>query len=158
MFIADSLLLAAVLISAVTDLLERKIYNVVTLPLILIGIALHVIAPEAAWWEGFAGFAALGTPFFVLHAVSPGKMAAGDVKLLMAIGALGGIDCALVVGIGSIVIQGGLSAVTLLLNSRIGDVIRVFRPSELARPSIQLPFGLSIALATFGSLAVRALH
>jgi prepilin peptidase CpaA len=78
--------LAAVAVAALTDILKFKVHNVVTLPLLLLGLAYH----------GFMG----GWPGFVLSLVGAavgfglllvfylmGGIGAGDVKLLTALGA-----------------------------------------------------------------------
>ncbi len=74
------------LTAAVTDIRERKVYNVVTYPLFLSGLIFHA-AVSGGW--GFA--ASLGGALFgFLILLAPcflGGIGAGDVKLLAAIGA-----------------------------------------------------------------------
>jgi len=85
----DLILGFALFISLITDLRERKILNMITLPSILIGIVYHT---WMAGWEGFLfsgsgfllGLALLFIPYLM------GGMGAGDVKLLAAIGSLKG--------------------------------------------------------------------
>jgi prepilin peptidase CpaA len=74
------------LIAAITDIRERKVYNLLTYPLFLSGLIFHT-AVSGGW--GFAtslggalfGFLILLAPCFL------GGIGAGDVKLLAAIGA-----------------------------------------------------------------------
>ncbi|MCL7746732.1 A24 family peptidase [Halalkalibacter alkaliphilus] len=83
------ILFLAMAISLFTDIKNRKILNIVTLPAMLLGLILNTINYG---WEGLLlsflglliGFGLLVIPYAL------GGMAAGDVKLLMAIGALQG--------------------------------------------------------------------
>ncbi len=78
--------LFAVGVAAVTDVWKFKVYNLLTMPLLLSGLLYHGIT---GGWQGFGGsvlgclcgFAIL-VSFYVL-----GGMGAGDVKLMAALGA-----------------------------------------------------------------------
>ena len=83
------LLTIVLLVAVVTDIRTRKIYNWLTFPAIVLGIALNV------WflgWHGLVfslegvGVACLSLLLFALL----GGMGAGDVKLLWAVGAMMG--------------------------------------------------------------------
>jgi Flp pilus assembly protein protease CpaA len=160
MLLADAVLLATVLLAAVTDSLERKIHNTLTFPMMLGGILFHVSSqPLGGWWQGLAGLFAVGLPFFGLYALSPALMGSGDVKLLMAVGALGGVRVALIAGVGSLVVAGPLALLLLIVSGRLGAIARVF--SRSASPStspLKAPFGIAIALASIGAVAARDLH
>jgi len=74
------------LISLVTDLRNRKILNVVTLPAMLFGIVYHTFA------SGVSGFSSAGLGLLLglgllIVPYLMGGMGAGDVKLLAAVGA-----------------------------------------------------------------------
>lgn len=155
----EAILLTAVLISAVTDLLERRIFNLLTLPVTAIGVLSPLVSGDR-WWSGLAGMIALAGPYFVLYAVNSGLMGAGDVKLLMAVGALVGWHTeSLEIGIGSVVLGGILSLLALILSARLGDVLHIFRLSGFApQKSLKAPFGLAIAIATVAVVAVRDLR
>jgi prepilin peptidase CpaA len=78
--------LGAVLLTAVIDLWKLKVYNLVTLPLLLSGVVYHGLADGGSGVVQsllgvLFGIAILGV-FFCM-----GGMGAGDVKLLAAIGA-----------------------------------------------------------------------
>jgi prepilin peptidase CpaA len=78
--------LLAIGVAAITDVWKFKIHNLLTIPLLLSGLAYHGIA---GGWEGFAG-SLLGClcGFFILIAFYVlGGMGAGDVKLMAALGA-----------------------------------------------------------------------
>ncbi|MFT4416833.1 prepilin peptidase [Fredinandcohnia humi] len=110
------ILFSALLISFITDVRERKIYNVITFPTMLIGLIFHTIT---GGWDGFlysflgllVGIGLLFIPYLL------GGMGAGDVKLLGAIGALKGtlfVFQAFIV----ISIVGGLIAIVILLSKK----------------------------------------
>jgi prepilin peptidase CpaA len=82
-------LIAVAAICAVTDLVRGKIYNAVTYPAVALGLALQLGTHGwAGAWLALAGFAVGFFPAFVLFAV--GALQGGDVKLLAAVGTLGG--------------------------------------------------------------------
>lgn len=93
-YILDGITVVALLISVVTDLRERKIFNKVTYPAMVIGLVAHGII----WgWDGglgmglkwsFIGFLVGGIPFFLMNAFDPRAFGGGDVKLMAAVGAL----------------------------------------------------------------------
>ena len=91
----EIVILVAVAIGAVTDMLTKKIYNVVTFPTMLIGIVLNSMQnfngagfslANLGW--SIAGLA-LGWAFTVVPRLKKGNesLAYGDVKMWMAIGA-----------------------------------------------------------------------
>src|SRR3989338_2412253 len=88
------ILLGTVLFCAATDLVTGKIYNVVTFSIIGFGFLYHgfLVDGNGILFSllGVAFGCALFFPFFALCAIG-----AGDVKLLMAIGALKGWSFAL---------------------------------------------------------------
>lgn len=78
------------LLGAVFDVRSRRIPNFITLPAILAGLALHLVA--GGWHElGLAALACLicGGVFLIFWLA--GGMGAGDVKLMAAVGCLGGL-------------------------------------------------------------------
>ena len=152
MLIPDSLLLATVLVSVVTDLLERRIYNVVTFPMVLAGILLSV-AGGGPWWAGLAGALVAGLAYLPLYAFR--IMGAGDVKLIMAVGALGGMRVGLVTAVGAIIVGGVLSAGAMYSRKRFRDVLLVLRPGASPENSLKVPYGVAIALASVAALVVR---
>jgi prepilin peptidase CpaA len=85
------LLLAVLVISLVTDIRERKILNIVTLPAIAAGLLYHTFS---AGWQGVllsgTGLLLGGGLFLIPYLL--GGIGAGDVKLLAAIGALKGAE------------------------------------------------------------------
>jgi prepilin peptidase CpaA len=166
-FYLTALALAVVAVACATDLVSHRIPNKLTAPVALTGLLLQ------AWISGMAGLAdgMLGLliallaflPFYLAR-----WMAAGDVKLLMAVGSCLGWRLALLAGlssllIGSIVsfaflfIQGGLwtylrryglMAKCLLFTGRFSYIPP--EPGETA--SVRFPYALAIALGTWAAI------
>ena len=106
----------ALLISLITDIKNRKILNIVTMPSILIAFIYYTAAQG---WGGFlysgkgflVGFSLLLIPYLL------GGIGAGDVKLMAAIGALMGTSFVLYSFV-YIALIGGLISVTLIMKNR----------------------------------------
>jgi len=143
-------------ISLLTDIKYRKIFNAVTFPAIFLGLILNTITHG---WDGFqlslfgmlTGFGLLFIPYLL------GGMAAGDVKLLMAIGALKGT----VFVIGSflyIAIVGGIIALIILIMKKelLSSLKRIFFSFQLrtldslSKSELHhaFPYGVAIVLGT----------
>lgn len=77
------------LIAAITDLRERKVYNKLTYPAILIGLVLHTVVLGL---DGLiSGLIATGLTLLVgLFLIATPALKGGDIKLLMAVGAFAG--------------------------------------------------------------------
>jgi prepilin peptidase CpaA len=106
--------LAAVLVTAATDLWQFKVRNLVTLPLLAAGILYHALVGGSA---GFA-YSALGalSGFAVLISLYIlGGMGGGDVKLFAAIGAWLGLPLILYVFIASSLAAGAYALAIILL-------------------------------------------
>ena len=144
------LLVILLLICAYTDFKHRKIYNMVLLPALLLGFALNL------WENGLIGYkesllgmllgaALLLIPYFM------GGMGAGDVKLLAAIGAIGGIGFVFQVFVFTALV-GGLMALIAALKSGtlMLTLIRAANPRVTGNLNEQvgsatIPYGLAIA-------------
>lgn len=163
-------LLAALLIPAViTDVRDRRIPNVLTLPFWVIGIAVHGLL------EGLPGLKEAGLGWLILLAMTLpfwllGWMGAGDVKLMAAVGALVGADQALAVLL-AVVLTGLVMAVIqlirhgLLLHSLqrfiaiFGFSLAAGRPTyiepERRERGLILPYAIPIAVGTLIALIFR---
>lgn len=151
----------ALLISLITDIRNRKILNIITLPAILIGFIYYTIT------LGLDGFVFSGKGFliglgFLLIPYLLGGMGAGDVKLMAAIGALTGATFTFYVFIYTALI-GGLIGIVLImkrrgvwnsikyffftftfLNSNLGSITL----NQDKQSSILFPYGVAIVLGT----------
>jgi prepilin peptidase CpaA len=103
---------AAALIAAATDIWKFKVYNALTLPVMLGGLAYHAFIDG---WAGLGG-SAVGLAFgfaILLLFYTMGGMGAGDVKLMAAVGSWLGMPLTFYVFIAS-ALAGGVYAVALL--------------------------------------------
>lgn len=108
-----TVVLIAALIAAVTDVWKFKVYNALTLPLLISGLLYHGLTGGPAALGGSALGLLCGFAILLLF-YAMGAMGAGDVKLMAAIGAWLGMPLTFYVFIAS-ALAGGLYAVTLLV-------------------------------------------
>lgn len=101
----DALLVTVALAAAATDMRWRRIPNVLTFPVMLLGLVLGVAAGSG--WGNALGLVLGLAVCFPLY--QGGGLKAGDVKLMMAIGAIGGPAFLLVTALAGAV-AGGLVA------------------------------------------------
>jgi len=112
--------LVAALIAAVTDVWKFKVYNTLTLPLLVSGLIYHTIIGGS---QGLAssvtgllcGFAIL----FFLYLL--GGMGAGDVKLMAAIGAWMGMPLTYYIFVASSLAAGVYAIILLVMSRTLGD-------------------------------------
>ncbi|MHB8158210.1 MAG: A24 family peptidase [Desulfocucumaceae bacterium] len=115
---ADYLLLALLVICIITDLKNRRVYNIVLLPFLCVALGVSFIT--GGWpllldsLEGFLiGLALLFIPF------SKGGIGAGDVKLLAVIGAIKGPAFVISTFLAGALAGGVLSLIFLAANRRL---------------------------------------
>ena len=143
------------------DLRYRRIPNGLTLPALGIALCLHGATGAGPGLLLSAGGAlaagALLLPGYVMRFTG-----AGDVKLLMAVGAILSFPTALVAGLGALVFGGVLGLITATRLGRLREVLgrtaglarwAAYRATgaPLAAPGssrIHIPFGVAIAMAT----------
>ncbi len=118
--IPASIVLAAAMIAAVMDVWKFKVYNALTVPLLLTGLAYHVIAGGMPGLLGsliglLSGFAVL----FVVYTM--GGVGAGDVKLMAAVGAWLGMPLTLYVFAASALASGVYAAALVLLSGSVRE-------------------------------------
>lgn len=170
-------LLAAVLVAAsVTELRRGKIYNWLTYPAILAGLAFGAVrgAVEAgSAWDGFVnhalGFALAFGVLFLAYLL--GGMGGGDVKLMGAVGAFLGWPAALYATFYSFLVGAALGLVLMVWRGqtrsvvrRLGVAVRLLpvpgvRPEEAIPPgSLQVPFGLAACIGSVWWMVENALN
>jgi len=118
--IPSIVVLVAVLIAAATDIWKFKVYNALTLPMLLGGLTFHAVT---AGWTGLAG-SAIGLLFgFVILLIfhARGGMGAGDVKLMAAIGAWLGMPMTFYVFIASGLAAGAYAIVLLVMRDGLQE-------------------------------------
>lgn len=109
----DILLVIILVICLITDLKERKIYNKIIFPSLIIAFILNLLLSS---WSGllssitgfFVGLGILLIPYLM------GGMGAGDVKLLALIGAIKGTSFVLYTSV-YMALLGGIIAIGILL-------------------------------------------
>ncbi len=147
------------LVAAVTDLTWGKIFNWLTFPSILIGIfysgyAVHGVGVPQALMGSLGGLLFYGWIYGL------GFMGAGDVKLLMALGAWGGFDFVQKVAFLGIILGGVFGFFLIVFSGRFFQIYRKFytfflsifiHELEFIPPKIdktlKMPFGVPIAVA-----------
>ena len=115
--IPASIVLVAAMIAAVMDVWKFKVYNALTVPLLLTGLVYHGIAGGMQGLLGslvgvLFGFAAL------IAVYAMGGMGAGDVKLMAAVGAWLGMPLTFYVFVTSALASGAYAMVLILLSGR----------------------------------------
>ena len=164
--------LAGCLVATVTDMIERRILNTLTVPMMVLGIALHAIWNPVGLgrFAGLLGLLAMGIPFFLLFAFK--VVGAGDVKLLMGVGALIGMSLdnaveMLILGVLVVVMGGVMSLFAMLATNRLGRLGEIFRYGfyrvtgrgdvTSTRELYKIPMGLAILLGVGAYVAVKTL-
>lgn len=155
----DILLVVAVAVAAATDLKTGKIYNALTLPLLLSGLLLAFFFPEGSGGGPKSSLLGLVVGFVPLYLVYlRGGMGGGDVKLMAAIGALKGFPFVLDVFLNSVLIGAAMGVGIIVWERRVKEaalfvwttIARVFHPGVVVHrleTKRVVPFGLAIALA-----------
>ena len=162
----QGLLVGVVAMAAVTELARGKIYNWLTYPAILAGLALGAARGAAAGdgaWDGLADSAlGFGFGFGVLFlAYVLGGMGGGDVKLMGAVGAFLGWPGALYATFYSFLVAAVIGLVTMVWRGqtwavlqRLGVGIRLLavpgvRAEEAVPPgALRVPFGLAACIGS----------
>ena len=153
------LILAILAVAVVTDLRRRRIYNALTLPGMLLGLAVNVYANGLSGLLFAVAGLLLGAVLFSLPVALLGR-GAGDLKLLAAVGSVGGpvfvVWCALLTGV-----AGALFAIGILLRKRRFGVVLGGMALDVATgqvpqatSGIRLPYAIPIAAGAVVALAL----
>jgi prepilin peptidase CpaA len=156
-----------VIVTASTDIVSRRIPNLIILGGLVAALLVQVwsrgpLAGSVIWLAGaLTGFALL-LPFYLLRG-----MAAGDVKLLMMVGAWVGALMTLQIALATFVIGGIWSLAVVARRRRVGHLFAnlhylMASPPRRSRGSAvdaaplesvgSLPYGVAIAAGTLGVL------
>ncbi|MCE9672464.1 A24 family peptidase [Myxococcus stipitatus] len=156
----------ALVISLVTDVLRRQILDVVTYPLMAVGLGVR-LATEGVGdlRQGLVSglISGVGLALLLVPAAARGRMGWGDVKLMGGVGAVLGFPASMAAA-AFISLVGAMQAViTLLWHGAAWDTVaavlrrwavRLHLAREDAQPAAQrhIPYGVAIALGTFWAL------
>lgn len=159
-----------VLVCMFHDALRRRIPNMLTFPAMIIGLSLGVFGHG---WRGLlfsflgvlSGFALMYLPYHL------GGMGAGDVKLMMAVGAILGPGATFQIFLYSALAGGLLAVYSVIRQKRVGEtrgnigmILRRFLPAthggsktpvaeQVRQKSVgSVPYGVAIALGTIAYL------
>jgi len=157
----QAVILVVVAIAVLTDVRRRKIYNVLTFPAMALGLTLNTVADGASGLLFAVAGLLLGGALFILPVAAMGR-GAGDLKLLAAVGALGGpifvLWCALFT-----TIAGGIFAVGVLLARRRLLSVTAGIALDLsvghvpkATSKISLPYAVPITACAIAALVLRS--
>jgi prepilin peptidase CpaA len=155
------ILVTVLIICVITDLNSRRIFNIVTVPAILIGFFLNSFqfGLDGFLFSGkgfFTGFGLLIIPFIL------GGIGAGDVKMLAAIGALKGPLFVLNSFLYGAVLGGAIALVIMIRRKEVGQFFKRFFYSIILLKAtngsmninkdkelrVSIPYGLVIALGS----------
>jgi prepilin peptidase CpaA len=154
-------------LAAMTDVLQRRIPNVLTGALALAAVALAILSGPAS---GFAALAvALGVLLFGAVCFALGVLGGGDVKLLAAASLALGYPCAIGFIVATLICGGVLAIGSLIATGRLRAAFTRLRgallgggPASIGAGSGHIPYALAIAagaacsaFGTFGLPFVR---
>jgi len=153
-------------IAAFTDWREHKIYNILLVPAFFTALLLNIfqggiLGLTSSLLGAVTGFSLLLLPYLM------GGMGAGDVKLLMVIGAFGGALFVFTSFLYGAVIGGLISGLLLIRRKALGNTLKyilLFSP-VLKKPQHfnesmnnvrqeKFPYGIAIVLGTLITLAL----
>jgi len=167
----DTLLLLMVTAAAINDLASRRIPNLLLLGGMSGALVLHLLSPQplrallVSWLGGAATGLLVFLPFYLVRG-----MAAGDVKMMAAVGAFTGPGEALHIAIFAWCAGGAMALAVVLFKGRLRMVLAnlwaILRPALLrlpapvigatGRPSAgSIPYGVAIAAGTMAVLIGR---
>lgn len=156
----------ALVISVVTDVLHQRILDIVTYPLVVIGLGVRLAAEGLGDLERglISGLVSgVGLAAVLLPGALRGKMGWGDVKLMGGVGAVLGFPAVLAAG-AFISLAGAFQAVvTLIWKGEVWDTLaatgrrwavraRLLREDTVPAPQRHIPYGVAIALGTFWAM------
>jgi prepilin peptidase CpaA len=118
--VSVGVVLAAVVVSAVTDVWKFKVHNVLTFPLLIGGLLFHGIMQGPLGLSGSLLGAAFG--FCILIGIYIlGGMGAGDVKLMTAVGAWLGLELTFYVFVASSLAAGIYAIALIVFHHRVAE-------------------------------------
>jgi prepilin peptidase CpaA len=153
-------ILIVVSVAVATDVRQRRIYNALTVPAMVFGLSLRAATDGTTGLLSAVAGLLLGAALFTIPVVFLGR-GAGDLKLLAALGAIGGpgfvVWCALLTGAAG----AAFAVIVLLSRRRFGMVVggmaldMISGQMPAAASNIRLPYAVPIALGAVATIALR---
>ena len=166
--IATVALVAVTLTGAITDATRGKVYNWLTYPTAALGLCIGLVAGQQALLESAGGLCAGLLLFGTLRRI--GRMGAGDVKLMAAVGALKG-PVFLVFASFYVIVAAGLGALVILAMKRrliptlrwaaslvLSSVIPGVPAGRLEAETMTMPFAPAIFVRTTYCVILEAIR
>lgn len=162
----DLFLCAMLILAVATDMAARRIPNLIPLAGLALALMLALQSQQAGavlgWLSGALAGLFLFLPFYILRG-----MAAGDVKLMAAVGSFVGPQLALHIGLATFVVGGALGVLMLLCSGRLLRCLSnlwllatgMWRRAHYGTPLAPIasvggiPYAVAIALSTLGTLS-----
>ncbi|WP_163870659.1 A24 family peptidase [Myxococcus eversor] len=156
----------ALVISVVTDVMRREILDVVTYPLMAVGLGVR-LATEGVGGLGDGLLSGLvsgvGMALLLVPAAARGQMGWGDVKLMGGVGAVLGFPASMAAAAFISLAGAAQAVVSLLWQGAVWDTVsaalrrwavRLHLARSDAQPAARrhIPYGVAIALGTFWAL------
>lgn len=138
------LLFSVLVVVSFVDLDTRRIPNVITYPVAVVGLAIAAVPGGLGFRESAMGLLVGGGSLFVVSVLSGGGMGLGDAKLMAVVGAFLGWRAALFA-----IFAGSL------IGSVVGVSLMVMKVIKRRQP---IPFGPFLALGTCVTWAILAFH
>ena len=168
-YITAGLMVTMVTIAVYTDVRVGKIFNWLTAPCVILGLVLNTVF---GGWDGFQlSLAGIGVGFgvFMLSVMFGRLLGGGDIKLLIAVGAITGpvfllwtiVYMALCGGVLAVIVamwRGDLIACLKRLASGLWMRMIAKVPLDIAdaKPKARLPYAIPIALGSVITLIVTS--
>ena len=165
------MLLILLSVAVITDIISRKIPNVVIVSGLTVALIGQLLLPSGEGWQAWllgllAGFAAF-LPLYLLHG-----MAAGDVKLMSTVGAFVGWGLAFKIALVTFIIGGVMGIIYILVKGRTTqawhNICAILLPiavrstgvsmenADISRQSVgSVPYAVAIALGTITVLYMQ---
>lgn len=161
--ISQIILIAALGISVVTDVRSGKIRNWLTFPAIILGPIVHLL--EGGWKSALSSLEGAGLMILVsIVLVAIGIFGGGDIKLLVAVGSLGGLELVGNSLLYSAVAGGVLAIIMLVLRRKTAAVTKQLALSAWLKfahkvsfkdgssTGIKMPYSIAIAAGTVAAM------
>lgn len=162
----------ALVISVVTDVLHQRILDIITYPLLVIGLGGRLASEgvgdlETGLISGLVS--AAGLAVLLLPGALRGKMGWGDVKLMGGVGAVLGFPTVMAAGAFISLVGAFQAVVTLIWKGEVWDTLaaagrrwavraRLLRADVAPASQRHIPYGVAIALGAFWAMWWQQTH